>query len=408
MEQPRKCENWLQTFGKWMLPISEAPSSFIMWTGLFVLASVLRRKIHVPKELLGRWSADPNLYIFFVGDAGRVRKTTTMGGAQELLDAISDLTASPEIITKEDILKKLVESNDASMYIFSPEFSEFITKSGPSMFSFLTNIYDGKKNISSSTISRGLEYAEKPCVNLLAATTPVWIAENMSEAIIGGGFASRVVFIYEDEVRQRKMFYRNVLQEMGSELDKMKADLVADLQQINDLSGKVDITKEAEDFFEEWYQLHAKDGRELPKLSGYFERRPAHIIKVAMLCHVAYSSDLMLNKIDFEMAIDIVLGTEKRLTKVFENIGKNPYVVDIYRILDYVKQKGRVSREEAKRNFIHAAPPQMLNELIDGLVSSGFLKARVEDMIMYLEVNELMQTGVRANGRVEANVESTK
>lgn len=395
----RKCDNWLQTFGKWMLPISEAPSSFIMWTGLFVLASVLRRKISMPKELLGRWSADPNLYIFFVGDAGRVRKTTTMGGAQELLSHISDLTSSPEIVTKEDLMRQLKNSNDASMYIFSPEFSEFIAKSGPSMFSFLTNIYDGKKDISSSTISRGLEYAEKPCVNLLAATTPVWIAENMSEAIIGGGFASRVVFIYEDDVRQRRMFYREILSTIGPELERMKTDLISDLQQINDITGKVDIDKEAEEFFEDWYQKHAKDGRDKPKLSGYFERRPAHIIKVAMLNHIAYSNELMLNKVDFEMAIEHVLGTEKQLNKVFENIGRNPYTVDIFRILDFVKQKGRVSVQEVKRNFMHAATPQMLTELIEGLVSSGFLKAKVEDMVMYVEVDlDMLASVSTSNG----------
>jgi len=394
----RKCKNWLMTFGEWMLPISEAPESFVAWTGLFVLSSVLRRKIYIPKSILGRWSADPNMYIFFIGDAGKVRKSTTMGGAQELLEEISDLTPAPEIITKEDLLRKLAQAEDASMYIFSPEFSEFVAKSGPTMYSFLTNIYDGKKHLSSSTISRGTDFASKPCVNLLAATTPVWISENMTEAIIGGGFASRVVFIFEEETRQDQMFYRKILAALGPKLASMKEDLIHDLKIINELNGEVDISEEAEEKFEAWYRKHKKDGRSKAKLSGYYERRPAHILKVAMCCHVAYANDLVLNWPDFEMAIDIVTGIEKKLPRVFAAIGKNPYTVDTMQIVEYIYEKGHCRVDEVKLHFRHSATPNVLSELLGGLIQSKLLVLDKDQLSVNVELFESISGIGSSNG----------
>lgn len=370
----RKCENWLSAYNKWTIPRSEAPESFIFWTGLFCLSSALRRKVFIPKSLLGSWACAPNLYILFIARAGKARKSTTSAYAEELLD-FPEICKSPELITKEALLNKLVKSNDASMCIIAPEFGEFIAKSGPAMFGFLTNMYDGKKKIDSATLLRGGEFAEKPCVNLLGATTPEWVAENMPESVIGGGFASRVIFIFEDKVRRRKLFYDDIDQELMQRLQK---DLITDLQHIaENISGEVSFAPDAKEFFEDWYIKNAEGEDPNHKLSGYYERRPAHILKVATCHHVAYSDDLVLNKVDLEGAIEIVKAAEHKLPQIFQNIGRNPYTVDIYRILDYITEKGRVSRVSVRRHFMHAATPKLLDELIDGLHAAGYISLEI-------------------------------
>jgi hypothetical protein len=225
----RKCKNWLHDFGRWTLPRSEAPETFIMWTGLFTMASALRRHVKIPKTLFGSWEASPNLYILFIAKAGRARKSTTANYSEDLLDALDHITKSPELITKESLLTTLVKSEDASMSILAPEFGEFMVKSGPEMYGFLTNMYDGKKKIAASTLSRNVEFVERPCVNLLGATTPEWVADNMPASVIGGGFASRVIFIFADKVRRRQLYYESLNHEA---MDKIRLDLIADLDHI--------------------------------------------------------------------------------------------------------------------------------------------------------------------------------
>lgn len=392
----RRCKNWLTTFGEWTLPRSEAPETFIFWSGLFALASAVRRKIFISKRYLGSWECSPNMYILFIAPAGRARKTTTIGYADDLLDVVANITKSPELITKESLLSTLVKSSDSSMCIVAPEFGEFIVKSGVEMFGFLTNMYDGKRRISASTLSRGVEFSERPCVNLIGATTPEWVGENMPESVIGGGFASRVIFIFEERVRRRKMFYNDLDWER---LNKLQLDLSADLSHISEnINGEFEFDEEAYEYMTSWYDINAEEGgASTYKLHGYFERKPAHILKVAMLLHVARSDDLILTKQDIDASITILKQLEKKLPSVFQSIGRNPYAVDIYRILEYITEEDEApTLEKVRRHFMHAAVPSMINELVQGLNGAGYVILETVGMDTFVRPTKIALA--RSNG----------
>lgn len=380
----RKCANWLQSFAQWTLPRSEAPEAYIFWTGIFTLASALRRRVKIPDTgVLGGWECYPNLYILLVGPPA-LRKTTTANYADKLLMAIPELTASPEVITRERLVEKLTKSPDTSMYILSGEFGEFIYKSEKTMYSFLTNAYDGRRKIDDSTISRADVLAQSPCINMLGATTPVWIKESMPESVIGGGFASRVVFVYADNVRQRRMYYRDV---DYAGLDDIRKDLSADLRHIaNDIVGPYTIPHAVMDWVEEWYQKSSRRNKksENQKLETYYERKPVMAHKLAMILHVAYSDDMILTQEDFEGAIAILDANEKSLPRIFRDIGRNPYTADIYQILEHVQAVGKCKRGELHDAFRHAATPKMLDELIEGLIIAQRIKMIEENGIAWL------------------------
>ena len=370
----RQCKNWIVDFRRWTLPRSEAPESFIDWTALFNLAAATRRHVQVPKGMLGSWSAAPNLYILFIAGAGKARKSTTTNYTEELIhEVMPKITPAPELITKESLLTELTKSPDASMYILAPEFGEFIVKSGVDMYGFLTNIYDGKKHISASTLSRGAEFADRPCVNLLGATTPEWVAANMPESVIGGGFASRVIFVFEERVRRRQLYYENL---DYAALEKIRKNLISDLEHIsNNIHGDFKIAEDAKEFMEHWYQTTADTYSEADyKLHGFFERLPAHIHKVAMLTHLAYSDELVIELKDFEVAIKLLKQVEMKLPQTFQAIGKNPYTVDMNRIIAYIGERGKVGMSEIRARFYHAATPAMLTELVNGLNDMGLIK----------------------------------
>ena len=367
----RQCKNWLDDFLRWTLPRSEAPETFIVWTGLFNLASALRRHVKVPKRYLGSWEAAPNLYILFIAKAGRARKSTTANYSEELMDELTHITKSPELVTKESLLSTLVKSDDAAMSILAPEFGEFMVKSGPEMYGFLTNMYDGKRRIVGSTLSRGVEFVERPCVNLLGATTPEWVAANMPADVIGGGFASRVIFVFESTVRRRQLYFENLDHDA---LERLRVRLVADLDHIaRNINGDFSIEDDAKSFMEEWYRDNADAPPDADSnLAGYYERKPAHIHKVAMLLHLAYSDELVLTKKDFKDAIELLHEVEVKLPETFQAIGRNPYTLDLKNMAEYIKQKGRVSERELRRKFYNvAARPEDLDGMIQSLIDLG-------------------------------------
>lgn len=324
---------------------------------------------------MGGWEIAPNLYVLFVAPPGKARKSTTIGFvADDILSDLQRITRAPTIVTQAALVKQLVDSDDASLYITSHEFSSLIMKSKIEMFEILTDLFDGKRHIEASTISRGIDFAERPCVNLLAATTPRWITENMPESVIGGGFASRVIFIYEDRVRRRQLYYEGLNYE---HLDKLKDDLQVDLQHIADnvqgdfrlTTGDVDDNYDnAKAFMEQWYRENAEVPDADYRLSGYLERRPAHIHKVAMLLHIAESDDLVLTEADFKKAIYLLTAVEEKLPQVFREIGKNVHAPDMGQIVEFITARGRVDRPTLLKQFSSAATPALLQELITGLI----------------------------------------
>jgi hypothetical protein len=372
MAYQRKCDDWLKDFTRWCLPRSEAKESYILWTGLFTLAAALRRHVKVPKSIFGSWEASPNLYILFVAPPGKARKSTTANYAEDLLDELG-ITRAPTIVTQAALLNQLVNSSDSSIYIMSAEFGSFIKKSGVEMFEFLTDIFDGRNTIDASTIMRGPEFAERPCVNLLGATTPKWIAENMPESVIGGGFASRVIFIYEESVRRRQLYYRELDHEA---LNEIRNRLVEDLKHIaGDIQGDLDIDEKGEAFMQDWYDKNA-DKETNPKLSGYYERKPAHIHKVATLLHFARSDSMVLEERDLVQAKYLLELTEPKLHKIFDPIGKNVYAPDVTVILKHIQENPGITAKELKREFFAVATPGVLDELIVGLLQAGFVEIK--------------------------------
>jgi len=375
VKHERKCKNWLLSFRDWTLPRSEAKETFIFWTGLFTLASAVRRKVYIPKTVLGSWEVAPYLYIFFVAPAGKARKTTTLSYVDDLLLDEMGIRKASAAMTQQALMKRIADSPDASISIKIGEFGTFFNPSKDVMIDFLTALFDGAKKHDSDTLSRGIEYAERPCINLLAATTPKWIAENLSESAIGGGFASRVIFIFEESVRRRKLLYHIGPDKVDFvRLEKIFKDLFTDLLHISqNIEGEFTMTKEAEIFINSWYHATAdKPTIPDPRLVGYHERKPAYVFKVAMLCHLAYSDELILAKSDFDQAIAILGQIEGKMLKTFQAIGKNPHTLDIDAIREFVEaQEKGIAPDLLRKHFQHVAAPKMLDELITFLIVTG-------------------------------------
>src|SRR3990167_2717416 len=373
----RRLVHWLDTFKAWTLPRSEVQESMILWAGLFSIAAAIRRKVYFPKEAgLGVWDCYPFMYLMFVAPPG-MRKTTTLGYSLELFDGLPDLVAGPQACSQAALSDALFKSPDTSLYIIAEEFSDLLLKSGNEMYEFLTSAFDGRKKFVTSTISRGIEFIENPCINLAAGTTPIWIADNMPESAIGGGYASRVIFLYENKLRRKQLFHDNLDFE---ELNKLKEDLQHDLRHISkEVAGRFAIDKDAKDFFEAWYQK-AEPEKSQPKLQGYYQRKHVHILKLAMLFHLSYSDDLLLSLHDVKMAMKILEETiEIKLPSVFEGVGKNTYSFDMHDISRYIKEKRKVSRKEILSVFRSTATPNLLNELILGMSAMGEIKTENDE-----------------------------
>lgn len=352
---PRKLENWLHGYLDWTLPRSEAPESMILWAGLFAVSSALKRKVCFPKSLMGSYEIYPNLYVIFVAPPGVSRKSTTAGYAEELLLNITlalkkeSINIAPTSTSAQKLIETLSNTQDASLTIISSEFSSFIGTTREAMYELLTDIFDGKRKFEYATRGHGIELSERPVVNLLAATTPAWVSRQPPEYFLGGGFASRVIFVFESKRRQYRLYYSDV---NYRELEILGVKLTHDLAIIASLKGEFQHeTIALRNRMEEWYVEHAKKGVDDPRLAGYHERKHLHVHKVAMLLSAIERNDLIVTETHFDQARSMLGDVEAKMPRALSQVGSNPIGQYLYEIQDFIAEKVEVSKKKLSRGF---------------------------------------------------------
>lgn len=379
MTTTRRCENWLLNYRDYILPRTDAPESYVFWSGVYALASAIRRQVWIPKKYFGLWDCAPYVYLMFVGPPG-VRKTTTIqSGAEVLLTQTEGITAGPSIFTKEAIIERMQKVADNSMYLVIGEFSDIFQKAGKDrngIYEFFTSMFDGKQQYDSATKSSGNFLLNKPCLNFFSATTPGWITDNMPEGVISGGFASRCIFVYEEKPRINKMFFDDVV----GPFDEMEEALVMDLRHIStQIAGEFSFTPEARDFAAHWSEQEPNPTlAKNDKLGGYLNRKKTHVAKLAQIHSLATKDELIITKQDWEFGIHSIETTESGLSQIFGGIGKNRFTTEIEKIVAYVRAtnfftKLPVQRHDLIRSFMHSAEPRMLSDLIRVAVESRLL-----------------------------------
>lgn len=372
----RKLKNWLHSFLDWTLPRSESPESIILWTGLSTIASIVKRKVYFPKSLMGSYIMYPHLYVLAVAKPGVVRKTTSIGYSEELLNNIPDVTISSSATSDSKLIETLAGSPDGAITIYSGEFGTFMSISKEKMYDLLTDLFDGKIKHDMATRLHGLEMVLQPCVNLLAATTPKWLASQPPEVLTGGGFSSRVIFIYEQTVRQREMYYDHL---NFDQFEEIKADLIHDLEYIATLEGEFrHDSVETKEAMRAWYLSTADDPIDDERVEGYFQRKPAHLHKVCMLLSLAERDDLLITMDHFQQALALLESIEKKMPKALTNFGKNPYSEEMEKVREFIQSHGRVPKSKLLARFYNNLTAAALEDVVSALVVIGDVKAEID------------------------------
>lgn len=381
MSYVRKCDNWIQSFRDWTIERSQVSIDLIDWAAIFTLASALRRKVALTgaSAYLGSWDCYPYLYINVIGPAG-IGKTTSISYAFKLLDQVPILAKPPTYATVEAIIDSLIKAGttgDSSIYLTVGEMSDITMKDKQGkIYEFLNGIYDGKTDLKSHTMGRGVEFADKPCLNMFAGSTPEWVAENIPLAVLNGGYGSRCIWLYVPGLRRRRLFYRKEMSDTN--FPEIEKKLVADLNHIaNTLEGEFTIPKDLEDYLENWHDKLPQTIK-YKKVQGYLMRKPVFVLKLAMIFHVAYSDSMVLNRVDFDNAINLINGLEENLPRIFEGVGKNTAILDIREIQRYVKDNPGIKESELKEIFISAAQPGRLEVMINDMLAAHLIRSDYE------------------------------
>jgi Protein of unknown function (DUF3987) len=369
----RLLPNWIQAYMAYTAE-QESPDEYHTWVALSTIAGAIRRRAYFD---MGYFNLYPNLYAVLVGPAGRCKKSTAMRIGRELLANVPGANFTSDSTTRERLIQDLSQiysDGHSSMTAYSTEFASLLTSSGMDMVVFLTDIYDSPSEWSHRTKMGGTNKIRAPYLNLLGATTPDWIAKALPLDTIGVGLTSRVVFIYQDSPRIREPF-----PELSPQQKQLKQLLLSDLIEISLISGEYKLTSTAKSVYEKWYKERLKDPNPTgdPRLAGYYERKPMHVLKIAMLVMASGSNDTVITEEAIQQTFALLNVVEPRMQKVFAAVGKNPLTYDLEQVTGAIVSHPGITFSELLAMFRHSVRKEELEEVLETLRAAGFIKQPV-------------------------------
>jgi hypothetical protein len=379
----RRFRNWLKTFTEYG-SYGEAPLKMLFWTGVSAVAGALRRRVWIDQKFF-QWV--PNFYIVFVAPPGIVAKSTTSSIGMNLLRNVPGIRFGPDVVTWQALIQTLASCGElvpdprdpmtmhpmSALTIESSEFGTFFNPDNAEMVDVLVSLWDGKRgSFQKITKTSGSDKIENPWINVIACTTPSWIAGRFPEYLIGGGFTSRCVFLYADRKRQTVPYIDEAVPLMFNET---REHLVADLEQISLMFGEYQLSDDAREWGKTWYDTHWNTPSALntDQYAGYLARKQTHIHKLAMVLAASRSDELVITLDSLTTAEAMVTAVEQDMPKVFARIGQNDLTRGAATIVDLVDKAQKATKMELYKQLFRTMSYRDFELSLTSAIQSGFV-----------------------------------
>ena len=375
----RHFPDWLNAYVKYA-SVTEAPRRMHFWAGVGTIAGCLRRRVWIDMK---RFQWTPSFYIIYVGPPGIIAKSTTIDIAADLLREVPGVKFGPNSITWQALVGAFAAASESFEYqnewhpmspltLIASELGSLLNLQDKDMVNLLIEMWDGKKKYEKITKMSGNDTVEAPWINIQAGTTPHWIADNMPQAMIGGGLSSRCIFIYGDTKDRYVAF---VDEQIGKEDLVVRTKLIQDLEQIAMLCGPFTIDKIARDWERARYERYWKAAlsrMDDQMLEGYAARKQTHLFKTAMVLSASRSDTRIITQPDLELANTMLEDLETDMHRIFSRIGRSEDSMQAERFIEFIRHRGTVDYMEAYK-MIHAYFPDSRNfeGILQGAINSG-------------------------------------
>ena len=384
MTATRNFPDWIEAYLDYS-SYSEAPKRMRFWCAVSAVAGALRRRVWLDMAYF-QWY--PNFFIILVAPPGIVSKSTTAGVALNLLRQVAGIKFGPDVCTWQSLVKALAENQElfqvnghdfvtaSELTIESSELGNLINPQDREMIDLLITLWDSRKVFSKVTKMSGNDLVENPWINIIACTTPSWLAGNFPEHMIGGGFTSRCIFIYAEE-KEKYVAYPGL--QVPKSLKATQTALVQDLEGISLLAGPYRLLPSAVEWGVAWYRAHYQNRPpELDddRFGGYIARKQTHLHKLAMVLAASQREELILTAEDLAVAESMLRDNEVDMPKVFARIGKSEASNAVDRLLGALRAKGAMTYEEIYR-YLHTHFPAGtdMENIVTGLLRSGQIQS---------------------------------
>ncbi len=341
------------------------PRQFHYWTGVSIIGASLERKVWIPR---GKWNLHPNLYVLLVAKPG-IGKSSAGNIGAELLRQLGTEETRIKILASQNSQASFIdqftgykqfyvgekEHTHSSAYFYASEGSNSLAeiKGGGTIIPVLTDFYDCPGHWD-KVLMMGQTPLRNVCCNMLACVTFSFLEQLVPQREAEGGFASRLLFVLQDEVLIRKPLWDETAP--ADTRDK----LLEDLNQIYAMSGPFRVAESFKRRYEAWFPLNDehRQGLKSERMQHFLARKHTNVLKLCMICAASESSDMILETRHWERALKMIEVEEAKLPTVIKNSsdkGTTSRGLN-YNIMRILKERGgatsTLNREQLFRELI--------------------------------------------------------
>ena len=377
----RKLDDWLTSYIHYTRG-TEAPKIMHFYGGVSAIAGALRRKVWID---MSRFKWYPSFYIVFVADPGIVAKSSTADLAMDLLKSVPGIKFGPNSVTWQSLVTSFAGACESfewngdwhpmsAITLVASEFGSLMDLKDQGTINLFIELWDGRASYEKQTKMSGSDVIEAPWINLLACTTPSWIATNMSALAASGGLTSRTIYVFAQGKENFVPYPDEAAPEGNAQL---REDLIEDLGHIaTALAGPVTLSAGAREWGREWYKNlwekeYKPDKEDWAK--GYLSRKQTHMHKLAMVLNVSRGDSLCIEAEDLMLADQMLRSIETDLDRVFQNIGRSDDALNTAKFIDTLRRRKEMPYAEAYQ-LLGASFPDAheLEGILQGVLRSGY------------------------------------
>jgi hypothetical protein len=288
----------------------------------------------------------------------------------------------------------------AEGFLYASELTVMLGKQryNEGMIDLLTDFADAPNYWSYSTKGGGKIELNNVCIVMLGCSTMDLLGDAIPQKGFGGGFLARIILIVQQQT-QRSFA-------IPKEQDKtIKRELADFLARIRKRSGQFTFSPDGLRWYEDWYHSCRDIDNDL-RLNGYFERKPDHLLRVAMLLALAEEVDLILTPDLLQRAERILNAVEPHMPEALREINTSMSGKESNRVMDMIRSKKAdgLDYETLMSGTIQYMAPKAVDEAIRGLRLAG----KIDEVITpqgrkYTERNGVPYTNGNGHASVEDN-----
>ena len=319
-----------------------------------------------------KYTIFPNIFVILVAGSAKCKKSTAIKIGEKILKSTSE---PPMVFAQRITTEALIESLESNKVegasagiIIADELSVFMgagsKESG--IIPMLTTLYDSPDEWIYHTKARGKEILKNVTLTILAGTTKVWLKSAIPADSVAGGFASRIIFVYQELPNRPILFYDETPEEI-----ELRRQLISDLTLIKkEVKGPMEFNPEAKKAAQEWYEKEWFKTRD-EKTDGYFSRKHDTMFKIATLLSVGESSTRVIGASHIKRALGMLEENERFMESILASVMASEVGDITERVLEVIRREGKIAHADILRRCWRIADAQTLSLMLRTLVEGG-------------------------------------